>query len=189
MGVVQYMGFVGAYLPCMKPLISPIDFNKLINLHIELLGALTPLRNDPWTETETETADNLDDDLLRETLERADWDLNNHDFRGPEGLRNGSNSMISKWSAQLEFAVRKSFESLLKYAPRQHMVLALQSVEKAMSGVWGGSNCGSGLEVTNAKTCEVGTVVASGVECLSLLLQAVSGNQFFRLYPGYTLQS
>ena len=54
---------------------------------------LKPLRDDPWTETETETADNLDDDLLRETLETADWDLNNHDFRGPEGLRNGSNSM------------------------------------------------------------------------------------------------
>lgn len=188
-GVVQYMGSVGAYLPCMKPFISPIDFIKLVNLHIELLGALTPLRDDPWTETETKTADNLDDDSMGETLETADWDLNNHDFRGPEGLRNGSNSMISKWSAQLEFAVRKSFESLLKYAPRQHMVLALQSVEKAMSGVWRGSNRGSGLEVTDAKTCEVGTVVAAGVECLSLLLQAVSGNQFFRLSPGYTLQT
>ena len=188
-GVVQYMGSVGAYIPCMKPFISPIDFIKLVNLHIGLLGALMPLRDDPWTETETETADNLDDDLMGENLETADWDLNNHDFRGPEGLRNGSNSMISKWSAQLEFAVQKSFESLLKYAPRQHMVLSLQSVEKAMSGVWGGSNRGSGLEVTNAKTCEVGTVVAAGVECLSLLLQAVSGNQCFRLYPGYTLQS
>lgn len=179
-GVVQYMGSVGAYLPCMKPFISSIDFIKLINLHIELLGALTPLRDDPWTDTETDTADNLDVDSMGETLETAHWDFNNHN-RGSKGRRNGSDSMISTWSAQLDFAVRKSFESLLKYAPRQHMVLALQSVEKAMSGVWGGSNRGSGLEVTNAQTCEVGAVVASGVECLSLSLQAVSGNQFFTL--------
>lgn len=69
----------------------------------------------------------------------------------------------------------RSFESLLKYAPRQHMVLALQAIERAVAGAWGGSNQGLGFESDNVRGCQVVPVVAAGVDCLGLALQAVSG--------------
>lgn len=159
-GVIKYMGSVGSYLPCMKPVISPVDFVKLVNLHVELLGALVVLKQNSQT--------GVDDSLaitMLEIIETADWNLDVGAFRS---RRAGSADQTD----DLLFMTQRSFESLLKYAPRQHMVLALQAVEKAVAGVWGGSDQRLGFE----SGCQVVPVVAAGVDCLGLALQAVSGN-------------
>ena len=162
-GVVKYMESVGAFLPSMKPFIFPLDYVKLINLHLTLIGALLLLRKDSKY---IDSPNHIDS--IKGNLGVSDWDFTVHESIAPEGRS-------SCHLEQLESALRRSFERFLKYAPRQHMVLALQSVEKAMAGIWGGSIRGSGLEVSGIRCCQVGTVIAAGVDCLALSLQAVSG--------------
>lgn len=167
-GVVKFLESVGAFLPSMKPFIFPLDYVKLINLHLTLIGALLLLRKD----SKFIHSPN-DIDSIKGNLGISDWDFNVHESVAPEGR--SSENASSHHLEQLEFALRRSFERFLKYAPRQHMVLALQSVEKAMAGVWEGSIRGSGLEVSGVRSCQVGPVIAAGVDCLALSLQAVSG--------------
>ena len=170
-GIIKYVGSVGSYLPCMKPFILPTDFVKLVNLHLELIGALEVLKEN----SRTNTNGNLEGTTLG-TIETSDWDLDAHDVGAPESRRSRSAGRTDQ-TDDLLFITQRSFESLLKYAPRQHLVLALQSVEKAVAGVWGGSDQGLGFGSENLRGCQVGPVVAAGVDCLGLALQAVSGNQ------------
>lgn len=163
-GIIKYMGAVGSYVPCMKPFISPVDFAKLVNLHLELLGALVVSKENSQTGTEE------DHPLEVTTRETSDWDPDVHDLGRSGRAGNGDQP------DGLLFTAQRSFESLLKYAPRQHMVLALQSVEKAVAGVWGGGDQGVGFGSGNGRGCQVVPVVAAGVDCLGLALQAVSGN-------------
>lgn len=178
-GIIKYMGSAGSYLPCMKPFISPIDFVKLVNLHLELIGALVVLKENSLT--------NMDDDpgvTTLVTIETSDWDLDAHDVGAPETRRTRSAGTTSQ-TDDLLFITRRSFESLLKYAPRQHMVLALQSVEKSVAGVWGGSDQGLGFVSENLHGFQVGPVVAAGVDCLGLALQAVSGKMRLHLLASH----
>lgn len=176
-GIIRYLGSVGSYFPCMKPFILPIDFVKLVNLHLELIGALVVLK----TNSVTRTDERLEVTTLG-TIETSDWDLDAHDVGAPE-TRISRRAGTTDQTDDLLFITQRSFESLLKYAPRQHMVLALQSVEKAVAGVWGGSDQGLDFESGS----QVGPVVAAGVDCLGLALQAVSGNQIFYIVYCCTL--
>lgn len=178
-GVINYLGSVGAYLPCMKSFISPVDFVKLVNLHVELTGALLVLKEN----SATSTVKNLKDTML-ERVEPSDWDLDDHDVGGLESRRSKRLERVDQID-DLLYSIRRSFESLLKYAPRQHMVLALQSVEKAVAGVWGGSDSGLGFDISEVRGCHVGPVAAAGVDCLGLALQAVSGKMRLHLLASH----
>lgn len=174
-GIIKYMGSVGSYLPCMKPFISPIDFVKLVNLHLELLGALIVLKESSRTGVE----DSLEDSI--EAMETSDWELD----VGTLETRRSRTAGSADQTDDLLFMAHRSFESLLKYAPRQHMVLALQSVEKAVAGVWRGADQGLGFESDNVRGCQVVSVVAAGVDCLGLALQAVSGKMRLHLLANH----
>lgn len=169
-GVINYLGSVGAYLPCMKPFISPVDFVKLVNLHVELIGALLVLKEN----SATSTVKNVKDSILERVMP-SDWNLDDHDVGGLEARRSKRLERVDQID-DLLFSIRRSFESLLRYSPRQHMVLALQSVEKAVAGVWGGSDPGLGFDISEVRGCHMGPVVAAGVDCIGLALQAVSGD-------------
>ncbi|KAG0565292.1 hypothetical protein KC19_8G179700 [Ceratodon purpureus] len=178
-GIIKYMGSVGSYLPCMKPFILPIDFVKLVNLHLELIGALVVLKENSVTNTD----DSLEVTTLG-TMQTSDWNLDTHDVGALE-TRSSRNAGTSDQTDDLLFITQSSFESLLKYAPRQHMVLALQSVEKAVAGVWGGPDQGLGFENEKSRGGQVGPVVAAGVDCLGLALQAVSGKMRLHLLASH----
>lgn len=175
-GIIKYMGSVGSYLPCMKPFIPPVDFVKLVNLHLELLGALVILKENSRT-----SGHNLLEVTLTETMEVSDWDLD----VGPLETRKNRRTGSADQTDDLLYITQRSFESLLKYSPRQHMILALQSVEKAVAGVWQGSDQGLGFDSDNVRGCQVLSIVAAGVDCLGLALQAVSGKMRLHLLANH----
>ncbi len=171
-GVVKYVDAVGSFLPCMRPFIAPLDFLKLVDLHLILMGVVKSYSKNPSRGSTRQF-----DLELEKSITTGDWDSSHgQSFRM---LELGCDTSVSETcsSKHLAFALSGSFERLLRFAPRHHMVLALQSIEKAMAGVWVKSNPGGGLHPG-----QVGAVVAAGVECLGITLQAVSGRLFLHVF-------
>jgi hypothetical protein len=178
-GVVKYVDAVGSFLPCMRPFIAPLDFLKLVDLHLILMGVVKSYSKNPSRGSTRQF-----DLELEKSITTGDWDSSHaQSFRM---LELGCNTSVSETcsSKHLAFALSGSFERLLRFAPRHHMVLALQSIEKAMAGVWVKSNPGGGLHPG-----QVGAVVAAGVECLGIALQAVSGRLFFTHFFAFAIQN
>jgi hypothetical protein len=171
-GVVKYVDAVGSFLPCMRPFIAPLDFLKLVDLHLILMGVVKS-----YSKNSSRGSTRQFDPELEKSITTGDWDTSHG--QSFQMLELGCNTSVSETcsSKYLAFALRGSFERLLRFAPRHHMVLALQSIEKAMARVWVKSNPGGGLHPG-----QVGAVVAAGVECLGIALQAVSGMLFLHVF-------
>ncbi|CAM6123331.1 unnamed protein product [Calypogeia fissa] len=170
-GVVKYMEAIYCLTPSMKPPLPPVAFTKLFNMHIHLLGSLSPSEEQY---SRLKSSHPLDFENQQGTTIG----------QGTEG--NGTHTKETKSASphSLRTAVRESLGTLLRTASRQNSVLALQSIMRALVGVLD-SNRSSGLEICGPEDGKVGRGVAAGIECLSIALEAVSGTKRLRLLANH----
>ncbi|KAJ7544799.1 hypothetical protein O6H91_09G093900 [Diphasiastrum complanatum] len=165
---IKCMESFGSLLPCMKPLLSSLAFAKLVKVHIYMLGRLLPTSYNSYNVIKLSSSHSTCSTGKTGRAESDHQDkeicvMNVDDFD------------------QLKNAVKSSFGALIKDAPRQHLILALQAIERAILNIWDGFEMGHGLEFSVNETGTVPRIVAAGIECLGIAIEAVSGPRRLQL--------
>ncbi|GLJ26271.1 hypothetical protein SUGI_0504910 [Cryptomeria japonica] len=167
-GIVRYLESIGSFIPYMNPTFPPMAYAKLINLHLQAMAAVSfqislEIKNSVPEEVQFSNGNQCSSES---TIHRKQRD----------------NTIFN----DLKTALRSSFSMLLKKPLQLHLVMALQSIERALTGAWTGYNIASQLNTGCQSGGNVGLIVAAGVECLDLTLDSVSGPKRMKLLAKYS---
>ncbi|XP_040369829.1 uncharacterized protein LOC112186617 isoform X2 [Rosa chinensis] len=155
-GVLKYLEELGNHFPLSNPASSRDLFDKMVQLQLRALGKCITLQGKRATLASHETSTNT-----------------------PIGERRFSEaSSFSVWEYLLdEFKarLRSSFAVFIKKSTELHLQSAVQAIERALVGVREGCTVRYDICAGNEDGGKVSSIVASGIDCLDLVLEFVSG--------------
>ncbi|XP_002978983.2 uncharacterized protein LOC9659607 [Selaginella moellendorffii] len=93
---------------------------------------------------------------------------------------------FGRFYGDLGAAIRDSFCALIKFAPVPQLLLAFQTIQKALCGSSDVSKFSSALRLGDCDDGRVGVVTAACVECLAVALDAVSGPRRLKVLAKYS---
>ncbi|KAH9311465.1 hypothetical protein KI387_026500, partial [Taxus chinensis] len=169
-GIVKYLESVGSFIPYMNPMFPHMAYVKLINLHLQAMAAVSFLDS-------VDIKNSVPDAVKSNNQCSSESPINNK----PSCLKTNSTS-----SNDLKASLRSSFAMLLKKPLQLHLFMALQSIERALTGTWTGYNIASQLHTGNQNGGNVGRIVAAGVESLDLALDSILGPKRMKLLAKYS---
>eukprot|EP01018_Ginkgo_biloba_P014003 Gb_18575 [translate_table: standard] len=171
-GIVRYLESIGSFIPYMNPEFPRTVYVKLINLHLQ---AMATLCFSHFGENKSV--------LPHEVGYRND---NLHSVEVKMHNKASASEMDCDSLSGLKTALRSSFTMLMRKPLEVHLFLALQSIERALAGVWEGCNIVPGIHTGSPNGGKVDSIVAAGVECLDLALESVSGPKRLKLLAKYS---
>lgn len=171
-GIVRFLECIGSYIPYMNQVVPRIVYVKLINLHLEAMATFCFLPSG-------ENKSSISHEVYCNNDNLSPCESTVHD-------KSSFSKMDSDSLKDLKAAVRSSFAMLVRKPLELHLFLALQSIERALAGVWAGHNNVSELHTGSPYGGRVGRIVAAGVECLDLALESVSGPKRLKLLAKYS---
>ncbi|KAL4187757.1 hypothetical protein AMTRI_Chr09g40570 [Amborella trichopoda] len=161
-GVLKYLEVLGSCLPFKDPIFSRDVYAKLINLHLGVIEKFISLQGRTATLAYHKTGYNF------EKLE---------EWRGPS--EDDASEFDSEKYNMNEFKARikTSFTMFVRNPLELHFLSAIQAVERALVGVQEGCTMVYEIKTGGIKGGKVAAVVASGIECLDLILECITGRK------------
>jgi hypothetical protein len=93
-------------------------------------------------------------------------------MRFSEASLSGSQYLLDEFKARL----RSTFAVFIKKSTELHLQSAVQAIERALVGVREGCTLRYDIYAGSEDGGKVSSIVASGIDCLDLVLEFVSGN-------------
>ncbi|KAG9142494.1 hypothetical protein Leryth_016997 [Lithospermum erythrorhizon] len=165
-GVVKFLEQFGSYLPLVDPSLSRGLYAKLIDLHLVALGRCISLQGKRATlasqESESSTKMLNCPVYSEHTIDKKAYGLN-----------------------ELKYNLRTSFVVYIKESSKLHLAYAVEAVERAIVGTCQGSIIDSEIHTGGLDGGKVSMTVASGIYCVDLILEYVTGRKHLSLVKSH----
>ncbi|XP_050363117.1 uncharacterized protein LOC126782016 [Argentina anserina] len=155
-GVLKYLEELGNHFPLTNPTLSRDLFAKMIQLQLWALGKCITLQGKRATLASHESSTNI--------------------FFSPTGFSEAST--LSGWEYlldDLKARLRSAFAVFIKKSTELHLQSLVQAIERALLGVREGCTVRYDIYAGLEDGGKVSSIVASGIDCLDLVLEFVSG--------------
>ncbi|KAK9941677.1 hypothetical protein M0R45_007374 [Rubus argutus] len=153
-GVLKYLEELGNHFPLTNPTLSRNLFEKMVQLQLWALGKCITLQGKRATLASHETS--------AKTLLPMGFS---------EASLSGSQYLLDEFKARL----RSTFTVFIKKSTELHLQSAVQAIERALVGVREGCTLRYDIYAGSEDGGKVSSIVASGIDCLDLVLEFVSG--------------
>lgn len=156
-GVLKYVEGLEGVLTANNSESHGAEYNKLIELHLKLIGKCISLQG------------------RRATLESHERESNTKIIHGSTGYSESFLSREQQCMDEFKARLRMSFKVLIKKPPESLLLSAVDSIKRALVGVQ--RTCTSIYEI-NIRTSNGGQVssdLVGGIDCLDLVLEYASG--------------
>lgn len=152
-GVVRFLDELSNYFPHIDPSLSKDFYVKLIVLHQRAIGKCISLQGKGAKLASQE----------RGSLTKMAGQVQSQFSRERNGL------------AELLEKLRMSFNTYIRRSSEFHLLSIIQSVERALVGVWEGSMTNFEMVCGSLNGGEVSAIVASGIVCLDSIIEVLTG--------------
>ncbi|XP_040365140.1 uncharacterized protein LOC112169545 [Rosa chinensis] len=155
-GVLKYLEELGNHFPLTNPTLSGDLFDKMVQLQLRALGKCITLQGKraALASHETNTNTCLGERRFSEASSFSGWEY-----------------LLDEFKARL----RSSFAVFIKKSTELHLQSAVQVIERALVGVREGCTVRYDICAGCEDGGKVSSIVASGIDCLDLVLEFVSG--------------